>query len=173
MTRIRDDLDGRISGKHPVKRAFGGFASRAAHVTGSAWAFGLAAVLILLWGVSGPFFGFSDTWQLAINTTTTIVTFLMVFLIQHAQNKDTRALQLKLNELVAAVEGASNRLIDIEDLTDEELEVLHERYENLSEDADHIRAGASTSVETEMRTKTEAKGRKGAKGGGKGKASGA
>ena len=87
----------------------------------------------MLWIVTGPAFGFSDTWQLAINTGTTVVTFLMVFLIQRAQNKENHAIQLKLNELVAALKGASNRLIDLEDWTEEELVDLHEHYKRLAE----------------------------------------
>ena len=101
--------------------------------TGSSWAFTIAAAIILLWLLSGPLFHFSDTWQLVVNTGTTVVTFLMVFLIQRSQNKDSLALQLKLNELVAAVAGASNRLIDIEDLTEQELRLLHEHYRRLAE----------------------------------------
>jgi low affinity Fe/Cu permease len=99
---------------------------------GSSWAFGLAALVIVGWLVTGPLFHFSDTWQLVINTGTTIVTFLMVFLIQRAQNKDALAIQLKLNEIVAAIQGASNRLIDIEDLSEAELHALHAHYRELS-----------------------------------------
>ena len=86
---------------------------------------------MIVWGATGPLFGYSDTWQLVINTGTTIVTFLMVFLIQRAQNKDSLAIQLKLNELVAALEGASNRLISVEDLSEEELEILRKHYYRL------------------------------------------
>src|SRR5262245_2903409 len=93
---------------------------------GSSMAFALAVLVIAVWLISGPIFRFSDTWQLVINTGTTVVTFLMVFLIQRSQNKESLAVQLKLNELVAAVEGASNRLVDIEDLEEDELEALHE-----------------------------------------------
>jgi low affinity Fe/Cu permease len=100
--------------------------------TGGSTAFGVAALVVLVWLISGPYFGFSDTWQLVINTGTTIVTFLMVFLIQRSQNKDALAIQLKLNELVAALDGASNRLIDVEDLTEDELETLHRFYAELS-----------------------------------------
>ena len=89
---------------------------RVTDATGRPWAFGIALATILVWGATGPLFGFSDTWQLVINTGTTIVTFLMVFLIQQSQNKDTHAIELKLNELVAAMQGASNRLIDVESL---------------------------------------------------------
>lgn len=91
--------------------------------------------LIFLWGLSGPFFNFSDTWQLVINTSTTIITFLMVFIIQQSQNKDTAAIQLKLNELIAVNEKASNRLVDTEDLTEEELRILKKFYIKLSEKA--------------------------------------
>ncbi|QDU18483.1 low affinity iron permease family protein [Urbifossiella limnaea] len=101
--------------------------------TGSSYAFALAVGIIVVWGLTGPLFGFTDTWQLVINTGTTIVTFLMVFLIQRGQNKDNQAIQLKLNELVAAVKGASNRLINVEDLTEEEVRVLHEHYGKLVE----------------------------------------
>jgi low affinity Fe/Cu permease len=100
--------------------------------TGSSGAFALAVLVIFGWIVSGPLFHFSDTWQLVINTGTTIVTFLMVFLIQRSQNKDSLAIQLKLNELVAAMQGASNHLIDIEDLTEEELHTLHHHYRKLA-----------------------------------------
>lgn len=96
-------------------------------------AFILAFLVILIWAITGPIFGFSDTWQLVINTTTTIITFLMVFIIQQSQNKDTRAVQLKLNELIACNERASNRLIVVEDLTEEDLEVLKNFYVRLSE----------------------------------------
>jgi low affinity Fe/Cu permease len=103
----------------------------AARWTGSSWAFALAVLTILLWLVTGPLFGFSDTWQLVINTGTTIITFLMVFLIQRSQNIDAHAIQLKLNELIAAVQGASNRLINIEDMSEEELEALHKHFQHL------------------------------------------
>jgi low affinity Fe/Cu permease len=102
------------------------------HWTGSSWAFGIAVMVIVAWLVTGPIFHYSDTWQLVINTGTTIVTFLMVFLIQRSQNKDALAVHLKLNELVAAVEGASNRLIDIEDLTEADLLKLHRYYRSLA-----------------------------------------
>jgi low affinity Fe/Cu permease len=101
--------------------------------TGQSSAFALACAVILVWAVTGPLFHFSDTWQLVINTGTTIVTFLMVFLIQRSQNKESLAVQLKLNELVAAVNGASNRLIDVEDLTEDELNTLHKYYAQLAD----------------------------------------
>ena len=100
---------------------------------GSATGFGVAAGTVGVWAVSGPLFGWSDTWQLVINTGTTVVTFLMVFLIQRTQTKDGLAIQLKLNELVAAMEGASNRLIDIEELSEKELDVLHVHFRRLAE----------------------------------------
>jgi low affinity Fe/Cu permease len=98
---------------------------------GSSWAFIIAFAIIIVWGVTGPLFKFSDTWQLVINTGTTIVTFLMVFLIQRAQNKDALAIHLKLNEIVASLDGASNRLIDVEDLTETEIKTLHKHYQKL------------------------------------------
>ena len=107
------------------------FSSWATAVTGSTGGFTLAVFLILLWLFTGPLFHYSDTWQLSINTITTIVTFLMVFLIQRSQNKDSMAIQLKLNELVAAMIGASNRLIDVEDLSEQDLKVLHRHYQRL------------------------------------------
>ncbi|HEX5031245.1 MAG TPA: low affinity iron permease family protein, partial [Candidatus Eisenbacteria bacterium] len=100
---------------------------------GGTMAFSMALLLIVGWVVLGPVFHFSDTWQLVINTTTTIVTFLMVFLIQRAQNKDARATSLKLNELIASIEGASNRLVGVEDLSEDELRTLHEYYRRLVE----------------------------------------
>ncbi len=109
------------------------FASKVTKATGKPAAFILACFIILLWIFTGPVFHFSDTWQLVINTGTTIITFLMVFVIQHAQNKDSVALQLKLNELIAASNRASNRLVDVEDLSAEELETLKKFYIKLSE----------------------------------------
>ena len=100
--------------------------------TGSPIAFIIALTIVIIWAVTGPIFGFSDTWQLVINTGTTIVTFLMVFIIQQSQNKDTIAIQLKLNELIACSEKASNRLIDIEDLTEEELDKIKKFYIKLA-----------------------------------------
>jgi low affinity Fe/Cu permease len=112
-----------------------GIFERAAHLatkwTGSSWALGLAVGIVVVWAATGPFFNFNETWQLVINTGTTIVTFLMVFLIQRAQNKDSLAVHLKLNEIVAAVQGASNRLIDVEELSEEEVELLHKHYREL------------------------------------------
>jgi low affinity Fe/Cu permease len=107
------------------------FSTAVTRWSGSTTAFATAFAVILVWAVTGPLFGFSDTWQLVINTGTTIVTFLMVFLIQRSQNKDSLALQLKLNELLAALEGASNRLIDVESLSEDELKALRVYYTQL------------------------------------------
>lgn len=109
------------------------FSLKATNATGTSAAFLIALAVIIVWGISGPIFQFSNTWQLVINTGTTIVTFLMVFLIQRAQNKDALAIHLKLNEIVAALEGASNRLIDVEDLTEGEIHTLHTHYQKLVE----------------------------------------
>lgn len=107
------------------------FSRKATEATGTSTAFILACSVIIVWIVTGPLFHFSDTWQLVINTGTTIVTFMMVFLIQRSQNKDALAIHLKLNEIVAALEGASNRLIDVEDLTEAEIKTLHTHYKKL------------------------------------------
>lgn len=112
------------------------FANWATTFTGSSPAFIGAALIVIIWAISGPFFKFSETWQLVINTGTTIITFLMVFLIQKAQNKDSKAIQIKLNELIASNENASNRIVDIEDLTEKELDQLHRYYEMLSDYAE-------------------------------------
>jgi len=101
--------------------------------TGKGAAFAIALGLVVMWIVTGPVFGYSDTWQLVINTSTTIVTFLMVFLIQRSQNKEALAMQLKLNEIVAALEGASNRLVSVENLSEAELTALHKHYATLAE----------------------------------------
>ena len=107
------------------------FSLTATKATGTSMAFILALSAIIVWGITGPLFHYSDTWQLVINTSTTIVTFLMVFLIQRAQNKDAQAIHIKLNEIVAALEGASNRLIDVEDLTEGEIATIHKHFQKL------------------------------------------
>jgi low affinity Fe/Cu permease len=112
---------------------FDRFSKKITKLTGSPYAFLLALLVVIVWAVTGPIFGFSDTWQLVINTGTTIITFLMVFVIQQSQNKDTVALHLKLNELIASSRHASNRLVDIEDLTEEELDQLKSFYIKLSD----------------------------------------
>ena len=117
--------------KNNLSKLLERFSLKATKATGTSKAFILALTVIVVWGFTGPLFHFSDTWQLVINTGTTIITFLMVFLIQRTQNKDALAIHLKLNEIVAALEGASNRLIDVEDLTEGEIETLHTHYERL------------------------------------------
>jgi low affinity Fe/Cu permease len=114
---------------------FSRFARRISAITGHGASFGLATLLILLWLVAGPLFGFSDSWQLVINTTTTIVTFLMVFLIQNTQNRDTSAIQIKLDELIRAVRGARNEMIDLEELDPSSLEAIRSDYERLAQQA--------------------------------------
>ena len=111
------------------------FASATAHAAGHPLTFAAALIVVVVWALSGPVFGFSDTWQLAINTSTTIVTNLMVFLIQNTQNRDTEAMQIKLDELIRATKGANNRLLDLEELEEKELEQFHKRYEEMAEKA--------------------------------------
>jgi low affinity Fe/Cu permease len=106
---------------------------KATEWTGTAWAFVLACLSIVTWGVTGPIFHFSDTWQLVINTSTTIITFLMVFLIQRTQNKDSLAIHVKLNELLATKKGASNLLINVEDMSEGEVKLLHKKFSDLVE----------------------------------------
>jgi low affinity Fe/Cu permease len=141
--------------KERTEDIFAAIAAKTAEATGSFWAFSIAALVILVWGTTGPLFHYSDSWQLVINTGTTIVTFLMVFVIQHAQNRDTRAMHLKLNELIGAIEGASNRLIDVEDLSDEELRVLYGRYQHLAKSASLLAPGAKLSVDPECEDGTK------------------
>jgi low affinity Fe/Cu permease len=109
------------------------FAHKVSAVVGSAWAFVIAVTTIVIWAVTGPIFDFSDTWQLVINTGTTIVTFLMVFLIQNTQNRDAKAIHLKLDELIKGLKGARTSMVDLEDLTDEELEKLQQEFQRLHE----------------------------------------
>jgi low affinity Fe/Cu permease len=148
------DLDTSMeNNKNAFSSKFQDLASKATKATGSSTAFIIAVLTILIWGITGPVFHFSDTWQLVINTGTTIITFLMVFIIQQTQNKDSLALQLKLNELIAANEKASNRLIVVEDLTQEELETLKNFYVKLSELAkkeSHLRKSHSVEEAGEL-----------------------
>lgn len=111
------------------------FARTAATVTGKPATFIIATVIILLWAVTGPLFGFSDTWQLVINTSTTIITFLMVFLIQNTQNRDTEALQIKLDEIIRSIKGARNEVLDLEELDEKQLNEIRKEYLELAEDA--------------------------------------
>ena len=135
------------------------FATWVSVASGSTPAFILAFSIVVVWLATGPLFHFSDTWQLVINTGTTIVTFLMVFLIQRAQNREALAVQLKLNELVAAVSGASNRLISVEDLSERELDILHQHYRKLAEmakqEASLTESHSVEEAETRHRVKRE------------------
>ncbi len=119
---------------HGAAHLFARVASRTAHLAGKPLTFVIAVGVVLGWAISGPYFGFSDTWQLVINTSTTIITFLMVFLIQNTQNRDALAVQLKLSELIMAVHGAKNNLAIAEDLSEEDLELLHESYRKRAEE---------------------------------------
>ena len=119
--------------EQPKKYSFETFASSVTKATGSTPAFIIALAMVLIWAATGPIFHFSETWQMVINTGTTIITFLMVFLIQKSQNKDSLAIQLKLNEIVAAHEFASNRLVNVENMTEDELRVIHKYYSKLSD----------------------------------------
>jgi low affinity Fe/Cu permease len=130
---------------HPDR--FGRFANRSSYYLGSRWSFLAAIGVIVVWGVTGPFFHYSDTWQLVINTGTTIVTFLMVFLIQNTQNRDAKAIHLKLNELIHAVDKAKNQMIDVESLSDLELDELARKYEKFRTTAQQ-RHQEKTSVST-------------------------
>ena len=137
---VRQAAKGRENqGAHhsPIRVAFRVCAEAVARTAGSPWAFLLAVLSILLWGLTGPAFHFSDTWQLVINTATTIVTFLMVFLIQNTQNRDSKAIHLKLDELLRGVQGARTSLMNLEDLSDDELERLHKEFERLRSRAQH------------------------------------
>ncbi|MEN8253196.1 MAG: low affinity iron permease family protein [Patescibacteria group bacterium] len=116
-----------------MNEAFRKLAQRISKVAGSAWTFILAISLILIWLLSGPLFNYSDTWQLMVNTTTTIITFLMVFLIQNTQNRDSKAQHLKLDELLRAVKGARLSMLDAEDLPDEKLEMIHQEFKIINE----------------------------------------
>ncbi len=119
-----------------VSDAFRVFAQRSSVMLGSAWAFSGAVLVILVWILTGPTFHFSDTWQLIINTATTVITFLMVFLIQNTQNRDAKAMHLKLDELIRALKGARNQLVDLEDLSDEELKKLEKQFKSMRERAE-------------------------------------
>jgi low affinity Fe/Cu permease len=115
-----------------MNHRFHRFACKTADVMGSAWSFFIAIGVIVVWAITGPLFHYSDSWQLVINTGTTIITFLMVFLIQNTQNRDAKTFHLKLDELIKAVKGARNKMIDLEDMTDEELERIRKEFQRLS-----------------------------------------
>ena len=130
-----------------VKDAFRVFAQRSAVMLGSAWAFAAAVLAILIWLVTGPMFHFSNTWQLIINTATTIITFLMVFLIQNTQNRDAKAMHLKLDELIRAIKDARNELVDLEDLSDEELQKIEGQFRRMRKRAENDDASPSRHVD--------------------------
>lgn len=124
---------------------------------GSSWAFVLAVLVTVSWAVTGPFYRYSDTWQLVMNTFTTIVTFLMVFLLQRSQNKESLAMQIKLNELLASVQGASNRLINVEELSEDEVRDLHMRYQQLAQKLEEcVDCTEQASIEQTMKTQEAA-----------------
>lgn len=133
-----------IAKKNRLSLLFQKMANKVTKASGSPIAFIIAFTVIIIWGITGPIFGFSDTWQLVINTGTTIITFLMVFIIQQSANKETAAIQLKLNELIASHERASNRLVDIEDLSEEELDRIKKFYIKISDLAERENDVSST-----------------------------
>jgi len=120
-----------------MRELFRKFAQTTSQAVGSSWAFILAFLIIVVWAITGPLFHYSDTWQLVINTSTTIITFLMVFLIQNTQNRDAKAIHLKLDELIKGVKGARTELVDLEDLSDADLERLHKEFARLHESVSH------------------------------------
>jgi low affinity Fe/Cu permease len=134
-----------------IRDAFGVFARKTSSVLGSAWAFVCAILIILIWAMTGPAFGYSDTWQLIINTGTTIVTFLMVFLIQNTQNRDAKAVHLKLDELIRALGGARNKLVDLEKLSDDDLKALETEFEKLRKKAEGAKEEVEELQETAQR----------------------
>jgi low affinity Fe/Cu permease len=125
-----------------VRDAFRSFAHHSSNLLGSAWAFTIAVLIIIVWAVTGPTFQFSNTWQLIINTGTTIVTFLMVFLIQNTQNRDAKAMHIKLDELIRAVKGARNQLVDVEHLSDDALKKLEEQFQRLRKQSEKSKTGS-------------------------------
>jgi low affinity Fe/Cu permease len=120
-----------------VRDSFRVFARQSSIILGSAWAFAGAVLVIAVWSLTGPTFHFSDTWQLIINTATTVITFLMVFLIQNTQNRDAKAVHLKLDEIIRAVKGARNELVDLEELSDEDLKKLEKQFQRIRRKAEH------------------------------------
>ncbi len=138
------------------------FAKWAARATGQPLAFVLAVSIVVVWAITGPLFGFSDTWQLVINTGTTIITFLMVFLIQNTQNRDTAAMHIKIDELIRAVEGAHNALLDLEEMEDADIDQLRRDYEQLAATArEELRSGMADTSVREVTHATTAKSNRG------------
>jgi low affinity Fe/Cu permease len=134
-----------------ISDAFRCFAQRSSTLLGSAWAFCGAVLVILVWVITGPTFHFSDTWQLIINTATTVVTFLMVFLIQNTQNRDAKAVHLKLDELIRALKGARNQLVDLEELSDSDLKKLEEQFRRLRKRSENGRTRSDNRQPAESR----------------------
>ena len=150
-----------------MNEIFRRFAHQSSQILGSAWAFIAAVLVIVVWGLTGPIFGFSNTWQLVINTGTTVVTFLMVFLIQNTQNRDAKSLHLKLDELIRGVQGARTGLVGLEELTDSELDDLQQQFERIRKRkaatvdlAPHEAEHVETVVSTAKRTRRSANGRR-------------
>jgi low affinity Fe/Cu permease len=143
----KERREGGLGAGAKAKEVFHEFARKTALAVGSPWAFLIAALVIVFWAASGPVFGFSDTWQLVINTGTTIVTFLMVFLIQNTQNRDARAMHLKLDELIRALHGPRNSMVDLEDASDKELERVEREFKRVRERGAHGRAANDLSDE--------------------------
>jgi len=138
-----------------LNEAFRKFANKTSEAMGSPWAFIAAVLLILVWAISGPLFGFSEVWQLVINTGTTIITFLMVFLIQNTQNRDAKAMHLKLDELLRGVEGARTSMVDLEDLSDEDLKKLQEDFQRLRERSPSLVDADIERIESELEERVE------------------
>lgn len=149
LDTVPDTSSPAYAARHPVARAFDTFASAVTRLAGSPVAFGVAAITVLVWAVTGPLFHFSDGWQLVINTGTTIITFLMVFLIQQSQNKDSVAVHLKLNELLASHRAANNRLIGIEDASEDDLRRLAAAYLRLASKTDNASVDSFQSVDVD------------------------
>jgi low affinity Fe/Cu permease len=133
-----------------MNEMFRKFANKTSEIVGSPWAFITAFAVIIVWAISGPIFGFSDTWQLVINTGTTIITFLMVFLIQNTQNRDAKAIHLKLDELLRGVEGARTGMVDLEDLSDEDLKKLQSQFKQMREKHGSLISDDLETVESEL-----------------------
>ena len=136
-----------------MHQLFRKLAERTASAVGSAWAFGLALLTLVVWGLLGPAHHYSDSWQLVVNTGTTIVTFLMVFLIQNTQNREARAMRLKLDELLRAVRGARNSLVELDELTDEQLETLEREFRAIREHASGQKEGVAEAIRGKLRAR--------------------
>jgi low affinity Fe/Cu permease len=145
---------------YPMNEAFRKIAHKTSEAMGTPWAFSVALGVVIIWAVTGPLFGFSDTWQLVINTGTTIVTFLMVFLIQNTQNRDAKAMHLKLDELIRSIKGARTGLVDLEELSDEDLERLQQEFQRLREHYGNAVQRHVAAIEGELRERKPSAARK-------------